>query len=46
MGSSNATDNTLFIALMGNPTFYDRGHSPINAQMLATEWTQAERSWG
>ena len=38
MGSSNATDNTLFIALMGNPTFYSRFLTYMG-RMLATEWT-------
>ena len=38
MGSSNATDNTLFIALMNNPTFYDRFLTYMG-EMLATEWT-------
>ena len=37
-GSSNATDNTLFIALMGNPTFYSRFLTYMG-RMLATEWT-------
>ena len=38
MGTSLATDNTLFIALMGNPTFYDRFLTYMGG-MLATEWT-------
>lgn len=37
-GSSNATDNTLFIALMNNPAFYDR-FLTFMGDMLATEWT-------
>ena len=38
MGSSLATDNTLFIALMGNPTFYDRFLTYMGG-MLSTQWT-------
>ena len=38
MGSSLATDNTLFIALMGNPTFYDRFLTYMG-DMLSTQWT-------
>ena len=38
MGTSLATDNTLFIALMGNPTFYDRFLTYMG-DMLSTQWT-------
>ncbi len=39
-GSSNATDNTLFIALMHNPTFYDRFLTHMGEQLATTFSTE------
>ena len=38
MGAQLATDNTLFRALMANPTFYDR-FLTFMGEKLATDWT-------
>ena len=38
MGVGKRTDNTLFIELMKNPTFYDRFLTYIG-KMMATQWT-------
>ena len=41
MGAGKRTDNSLFIALMNNPTFYDR-FLTFMGDMLATEWVTSK----
>lgn len=41
MGAGKRTDNALFIALMNNPTFYDRFLTYMG-DMLATEWVTSK----